>query len=1143
MKKLGERSNQWDIALTVDDRSICYLVDSNTEVAVGQNYRNWGGGLLSLEPFPGSYDSSWYDCSKDIPPYIYVPKFPGYYEGCDIRQYFKKNAAKYRNHKPDPANDLKFKVTQVAQWAFYNAQNVPVVTLPETIVEIEKEAFWYCWGMDEIHLKEGLKIIGDNAFSFCLHLQEITIPDSVDTIGEGAFGGCFAMSRVVIGRGVKTLITTFSGCSRIKEVTCRALTPPSMESKVFEANVYQNAVLKVPIESFNAYKKDSNWGKFKKIEFFGSLPKVGDTFKDHLWYQVMSDSEVYVVPNKEGPYTFRSLISLDSHVTYGNKTYTVTGIGKDAFEDCETLRDIRLPNTIKVIGPWAFENTALDRIMIPNSVKEIGKEAFLRCPRLKEVNIPGSVVSIGENAFGEGTENLKKVTLHEGLEIIGDYAFFESFKLNNVDIPDGVKKIGRMAFESCGHDTFGTQILTIPDSVTSIGAAAFKGSNVYEVTLPKPLTVIEDDLFCYSSQLQKVRILENVTRIGKKAFAHTNNLRWISLLCLPPEVEEDAFDDEAFKNAKLEVPAAALAAYKAHPIWGSFSRIECIGDSGHPSGTVEPFTVDGIRYKSVAGSSNEVYVAEGKKEKNVIIPNQVSFNGNTYTVTGIGMKAFNKQSELESLKLPDTLKVIEEDAFLWCNHLKNVSIPNGVTTIGDNAFGACGELTCVEFLGNQLETIGEWCFGGDYEMNPVTIPDSVKVIARRAFCQSGMHNELEWDLIIPSSVEILGEEAFIGCNLKSLNILEGLTRIENGAFREAPLREVYIPASITSIGDEAFAWNNNSMKSFVCEATTPPEVGNNSFDSATFANAQLKVPASAISAYQAHAIWGKFKEIVGNGDDSRPVAPTDDNYFTVDGIRYVVKNAEAKEVWMTTLPDEEKYKSDLVIPPSVTYRNETYAVVGIDEEACDGRDELLSVDIPSSVVSVGYCAFYGCRNLTRLTLHNGLVRIGQSAFAQLKVMTSLTIPDTVREIGPTAFSDIGTGVNYTKVRPWDLIIPDSVVSLGPLAFNCLGKPGNFRRVILGRGLKRIEERTFDMSKMNELFIPDTVNEICSKAFISYKNNLKTITCMAPNPPRLEEKVFSDETFLSATLKVPASALDAYKADAQWGKFKKIEAVS
>lgn len=864
MKKLGKRSNQWDIALTVDDRSICYLVDSNTEVAVGQNYRNWDGGLLRLEPFPGSYDSSWYDCSKDIPPYIYVPKFPGYYEGCDIRQYFKKNAVKYRNHKPDPANDLKFKVTQVAQWAFYNAQYVPVVTLPETIVEIEKEAFWYCWGMDEIHLKEGLKIIGDNAFSFCLHLQEITIPDSVDTIGEGAFGGCFAMSRVVIGRGVKTLIKTFSGCSRIKEVTCRALTPPSMEGNVFDDSVYQSAVLKVPIESMEAYKKHSDWGKFKKIESFGSLPKVGDTFKvQGLWFQVMTDSDVCVAPIKEGQYGFKEL-NVPSRVTYGNKTYNVTGIGKAAFDDNECIRTVTLPDPIKIICYAAFRNTPLEKITFPDSLKIIEDEAFLFCKGLKKIDIPGSVVSIGENAFGEGCENLESVTLHEGLQKIGDYAFYETFKLPGLIIPNGVKEIGKLAFENSGYNSGRKWDLKIPDSVTSIGSGAFSGSNVRKVTLPKPLTVIEDRLFDYAD-LQELHICEKVTRIGKQAFTHNNNnLQRICLSCPPPEVEGDAFDAETFKNARLEVPASALNAYKSHPIWGKFKEIVGIGADNRP--------------------------------------------------------------------------------------------------------------------------------------------------------------------VAPS-------------------------------------------------------------------------------------------------------------------DEIKPVEPSDDSYFMFDGIRYIVKNAEAKEVWMTTLPDEEEYKGDLVIPPSVTYRDETYAVVGIDENACDGCDELLSVVIPSSVVSVGEFAFSGSRNLARLKLHNGLVKIGKSAFSQLPALTSLTIPDTVREIGPTAFAYIGTGVNYTKVKAWDIIIPDNVVSLGAGAFLCSGKPSNFRRVILGRGLKRIEDRTFDNSKMNELFIPDTVKEIGTEAFISYKNNLKIITCMASNPPRLEEKVFSDETFLSATLKVPASALDAYKADAQWGKFKKIEAVS
>ena len=144
-------------------------------------------------------------------------------------------------------------------------------------------------------------------------------------------------------------------------------------------------------------------------------------------------------------------------------------IADAAFEHCDALTSITIPNSVTSIGWDAFNGCySLTSVTIPESVTSIGSRAFYGCKSLNTVTILKGVTSIAESAFS-GCTSLTSVTIPNSVTSIGGHAFWDCSSLTSVTIPNSVKWIGVQAFKGCKSLTS----VTIPNSVTSIGSDAF----------------------------------------------------------------------------------------------------------------------------------------------------------------------------------------------------------------------------------------------------------------------------------------------------------------------------------------------------------------------------------------------------------------------------------------------------------------------------------------------------------------------------------------------------------------------------------------------------------------------------------------------------------------------------------------------
>ena len=481
------------------------------------------------------------------------------------------------------------------------------------------------------------------------------------------------------------------------------------------------------------------------------------------------------------------------------------------------------------------------------------------------------------------------------------------------------------------------------------------------------------------------------------------------------------------------------------------------------------FYVDGIYYNITDATNKKVEVTyrgnsysdySDEYTGNVVIPESVTYNGTTYSVTSIDSYAFSGCTGLTSITISNSVTSIGERAFEGCTWLKSVTIPNSVTSIGYNAFYACTRLTSVEFNAEYCTTMGG---GGNYPvfkgcsaLSTITIGENVQRIPSYAF--SGC-TKIE-SVVIHNSVTSIGDYAFYDCyGLTSVEIPNSVTSIGDHTFYNCTgLTSIEIPNSVTSIGNNAFNKCSNIDEvhisdiaawcsiSFVNTYSNPIRNGTKLFLNGKEPN-ELIIPnnVSRISDYAFYNCENLYSVTIGSSvteigvsslpsgikkviflGNTPPRTSADkiykpanakmiyvsnaDSYgygieygrlssmFEVGGVKYVPLSTKECEVI------DSRYNSsaaNVSVDSVVTYKNRMMTVKNINDYAFYGNDNIKQVYVNNDGY-VGDSCFFDCDSIAGDLVVENNGYIGDHAFYSCDAIENAVVSNN-GYIGESAF--------------------------------------------------------------------------------------------------------------------------------------------
>ena len=712
----------------------------------------------------------------------------------------------------DAAVTLPEGTTLIGDSAFKDCAFITSVTLPEKLLSIGNYAFSGCTGLTEIVIPDSVTTIGSYAFSGCTRLTEIVIPDSVTAIGSYAFSGCTGLTRVVLPAGLTAIPDwCFNNCEKLPGIAIPE-TVTSIGSCAFRYCSELTAItLPQGLQTLgeNAFLYCEN---LPYVDVPDTLESAG--------YSIASD-------------TTQLRCSIGSSAAYAlskkNNSFYNNGYGL-----CYTYAD----RDGSVTGLVLFKYVGTEaEVRVPDGVTELLYLSFCSNSAVTSVILPETVVKIGEKAFSE-CKNLTSVTIPQGIVEIQSYAFLMSPKLTVIDIPDGLQKAARLAEDnvqfrcsfgssaafalSKGGNSFctgdfqmrylfdedgnrnglrlnkylGTDTeVTVPEEVTETGSAFKDCKTVTKVVLPAGLTKLESDIFSGCTGLKEIAIPEGVTSIGNGAFRDCEAL---TELALPQGLKK--IGGNAFIGCKsltyIEIP----------------DGVETVGDWIASESTQLRCSIGSSAAIALSKSDNG-FCVDGLR-----LCYRFDDDGNT---NGLTVKRY-LGSETE-VTVPDGVDSVGSNAFYDCKGLTKLALPQGLKEIGDHAFVGCAGLSYID-IPDGLETAGNWIADDSVQLR-CSIGSSAAIALSRSdngFCVDGLRMRYRFDddgntngltvkrylgseteVTVPDGVDSIGDSAFYGCKgLTKLALPQGLKEIGGNAFLGCEgLSYIDIPDGVETVGD------------------------------------------------------------------------------------------------------------------------------------------------------------------------------------------------------------------------------------------------------------------------------------------------------------------------------------------------------
>ncbi len=686
---------------------------------------------------------------------------------------------------PDSKN-----IMAIDEEAFKDNKLVETVILPISLTSLPENCFSGCDNLKRVVISAECKIINENAFRGLKNLEVIELREAEDkitgenypgtlTIGRHAFDGCTSLKTITNPTRITTAYDyAFAGCTALEEIDLSGLRTAGKH--VFDGCTNLETVTVSQTTRFGSYMFN-NCEKLTQAEYYG------DSIPDYLFNGC----------TQLASFTFRS-------------------------------------DAVSYLGAYAFADTALTQVTLPNGTYKLGDHAFANCANLNTVTLSAKTdVSFGTSvfkdcgafAFSGASDTLSVV---DGALVRGSTLVLVPFASGEYTITGGITAIGSGAFA-------GTAVTSVDLSgISEIGEYAFAESAIQTVDL-SGLNVVSDGAFYACASLNDVAFSNATTRIGDYAFAQCGKLAKKIVLPAVTEIGNHAFDSTpiigitgdqiqsvgnyAFYGHNFITDASNTVALPALESVGDFAFARNLNYKGSASNYGKGFTAMSLgpvkqmgQYVFADCLLTSVTFADGTSEIGdfAFVSSKITMD----TILNEGVSTAN--IKIANVTIPASVEKIGDFAFLYASNLVSDKIDlSGVKSIGAGAFWLCGKITDLDL--SNAERIGDYAF----EQSGLTEARLLNAVQVGAYSFASAPIKV---LEIPV-MEIIGPFAFAGTSITTVEIPKtlGLTyedfydRVDDfGVIFERRGRYFY------AFGEGAFA----SIKTF---KTVTVEKGNEHF--------------------------------------------------------------------------------------------------------------------------------------------------------------------------------------------------------------------------------------------------------------------------------------------------------------------------
>ena len=1069
--------------------------------------------------------------------------------------------------------------------------SLTTLTIPASVESIGSEAFTDVETLTSVTFNEGLKTIGANAFDGCSLLNTIALPNSLTSLGNNAFqyagrDAAAADGTLTIGTGLTEIPqSAFMGMSK----TGGALTIPVGITKIGASAFYGMMISSVTIPEGVTEIGASAFASTKglaSVELPSTVTALGSrVFEGSSISTAELDGTFTAIPS----YAFSLCENLNS-ITWQDG---VTDIGDYAFQNANKLKEIDLTGIVN-IGNYAFNpdssqpSNGVYKATFSEGLKTIGNFAFADSPLMGDqgtVTLPSTVTAIGQQAF-KGCKNIAKINIPGGVEVISSGAFRECSALVEVTIGEGVKTISSAAFMLCSN----LDSITIPASVTSIADSALSSCDIVYVNCAPTATIGRNVIGINAV----IVVAENQVDAFRESWtSYANSICTEDMIVADLFIVEDGAIVKFLDNTatSVEIPAGVTSI----PTGIFTNRVKTITVSAENTALKAVdnvvYSADGktLVYYLAGKEDTEFTIPEGVESIVGITNSFLDVLTVSADVTNISANAFSGSTGLQEVNiLSETPATIGENAFPAS---ARINVPAGTADAYKSAWSAYAETifetgvvekfvvvngVLTEYNGTDAEvvlpdnvtSIAANVFRNHPEITKITLPAGLTTIPDYSFYESTSLTHVVFNSTNFADRSQAGrqptEAQQLFPNMTTLEIGADVTRIPRGMFAFTALTSVVIPATVTTIDQYAF-YNCESLTSVTLnEGLTT--LGNGAFRNCAIGGT-LTIP-STLTSFGANAFAANMQNQIS--------------------LVYNVPDLQISTMSVTT---------GLFATANVTSVQFGANVVAIPAMMFTGNTTLTAIVLPDTITKIGESAFKNCTNLENINITESITVFGNQCFNGCAKLTgTLTIGANVTSIGYVAFNGTGytklvynavSATGYTSVGGdifaatisevefgtgvkripesfmagntslTSIVIPEGVTEIGKYAFR---NATALASISLPDSLESLGDYTdngltFMGTKITSIVIPDKVTEMPRNMFalcnelvsITYGSGitqanyvasaalpkLAEIIFTSATPPTISTDFLEDQTLANLQIKVPAAAVDAYKAAENW----------